>query len=122
MAADLLERLAAQAIRLGADALEIEYKDGREWVFAASGPVGFGITSFQSSSRNAARIREAGYRLSEPRSSHRITVDGCGYQLRGAVYDSFGEDAFHITLRRLPNAGSGRRPKVQRTPSKQART
>jgi hypothetical protein len=116
VAADILERLATQATRLGADALEIEYKDGREWVFAASGPVGFGIASFPSSSRNAARIREECYRLSEPKQRHRISVDGSDYELRCAIYDSFGEDAFHITLSLLPTAPSDGRPKVHRKP------
>jgi hypothetical protein len=30
VAADILERLASEAIRLGADALEVEYRDGCE--------------------------------------------------------------------------------------------
>jgi hypothetical protein len=116
VAADILERLAVQAIQLGADAVEIEYKDRREWVFAASGPVGCSIASFESSSRDASRIREACYRLADPKQRHRIRVDGCDYELRCAIYDSFGEDAFHITLSPLPNARSGGRPKVQRIP------
>ena len=33
---DLVERLATEAIRLGADLLEVEYKDGYEEVFAAA--------------------------------------------------------------------------------------
>jgi hypothetical protein len=114
--ADILERVAAQAIRLGAHALEIEYKDGREWVFATSGAFGVGINSFRSSSRDATRLREDCYRISKRKGSHRITVDAIDYELRCAVYDSFGEDAFHIQLRPISKARSRRHPTSQRNP------
>ena len=39
----VLEQLATEAIRLGAHAMEVEYKDGHEGVFAVSGEVGYGI-------------------------------------------------------------------------------
>ena len=106
---DILERAAAEAIRLGADAVEVEYKDHQEWVFAASGPLGFGIASFPSSSRDAARLREECYRLAKQKQPQRISVDGRDYGLRCAIFDSFGEDAFRLTLRPVTKARSDAR-------------
>ena len=39
----ILEKFAAKAIRLGADQLEVEYKDGYEELSAIAGDFGFGI-------------------------------------------------------------------------------
>jgi hypothetical protein len=103
---DILERLAADAIRLGADALEVEYKDGYDWVFAASGPLGFGIASFRGSGRRATRLREECYRLAQQKRPRHISVEGRDYELRCAIFDSFGEDAFRLTLRPLPKTRS----------------
>jgi hypothetical protein len=105
--AGILERVAADAIRLGADTLEVEYKDRYEEVFAASGSLGFGIASFRSSSREAARLREECYRFAKQKSPRRISVDGRDYELRCATFDSFGEDAFRLTLRPVTKARSG---------------
>jgi hypothetical protein len=103
VAGDILERLAADAIRLGADALEVEYKDHSEWVFAEKGPLGFGIASFPSSSPEATELRSECYRVARLKRPHRISVDGCQYELRCAVYDSFGEDAYRIALQPTPS-------------------
>jgi hypothetical protein len=99
---EILERLAAEAIRLRADALEVECKDGHQWVFAASGPLGFGIASFPSSSRDAKRLREECYHLAQQKRPPHISVEGHDYELRCAIFDSFGEDAFRLTLRPVP--------------------
>ena len=95
----VVERLAAEAIRLGADFLAVEYKDGYEEVFAAQGSVGHGIARFRSSSPEAVTLREELQRI--VKRKHRITVDGSQYELRGSVYESFGEDAFRVQLRRV---------------------
>ena len=41
----IVERLAAEAIRRGADLLDVEYKDGYEDVVAAKGALGLGIAN-----------------------------------------------------------------------------
>jgi hypothetical protein len=119
MSADILDRLTSEAIRLGADALEVEYKDRYEEVFAASGPLGFGIARFRSSSRDAARIREECYRLARQKRSRRISVDGRDYELRCVIYDSFGEDAFRLSLRPVPKRRSDVQPRPARTSARQ---
>ncbi len=95
----VVERLAAEAIRLGADVLDVEYKDGYEGVFAAQGGVGHGIARFRSSSPEAVTLREELHRIAKRK--RRIAVDGSQYELRGNVYESFGEDAFRVQLRRV---------------------
>ncbi len=78
---------------------DIEYKEGYEDVVAAQGGVGYGIARFRSSSPEAITLREELHRIAKRK--HRITVDGCQYELRGSVYESFGEGAFRVQLRRV---------------------
>lgn len=94
----ILEELAAEAVRLGADFLEVEYKDGREWVVAVVGEIGYGIASLDSSSQEADELRTDLYAIRK--KGRRVTVDGSQHELRARVYDSFGEDAFRVQLRR----------------------
>ncbi len=54
----IVERLAVEAIGLGADVLEVEYKDGYERAFAAKAGMGFAIASFRTSSPEAAALRD----------------------------------------------------------------
>ncbi len=99
MRESILERLVAEAIRSGADSLEVEYRDGYENVVAAHGDVGHGLARFGSSSPEAITLKEELYRIAGRK--YRMTVDQCEYELRGRVYDSFGEDAFRVQLRRV---------------------
>ena len=98
-AESIVERLATETIRVGADRLEVEYKDGYEEVVVARGGVGFGIARFASSSPEALALRDELRRLVKRRL--RIEIGGVQYELRGSVYESFGEDAFRVSLRRV---------------------
>jgi len=95
----VLEQLATQAIRLGADAMELEYKDGHEEVFALLGEGGYGIARLPSSSPEAEELRRELYDLTKKR--RRVAAGGLEYELRARVYDSFGEDAFRVQVRRV---------------------
>lgn len=95
----IVERLATEAIRGGADFLEVEYKDGYEDVIAVKGDLGLGIARFRSSSPEAVTLRKELHRIAK--SKHRVAVDGSQYELRGSIYESFGEDAFRVRLRRV---------------------
>ena len=55
--ATLLEGLCGHALSLGAASIEVEYKDGREWVFAAQDGMGVGIASYASSGADAKELR-----------------------------------------------------------------
>jgi hypothetical protein len=95
----ILEPLLAKAISFGADYLEVEYKDRSEEVFALKSGVGVGIASFRSSSPEAESLRNELYALAKKRQ--RVKIDEHTYELRARIFDSFGEDAFHVELRRL---------------------
>src|SRR3989304_2544942 len=90
----IVERLAAEAIRRGADLLDVEYKDGYEDVVAAKGALGLGIARLRSSSAEALTLRKELRRLAKRKQ--RIIVDGSQFEMRGSVYESFGEDAFRV--------------------------
>ncbi len=107
----ILESLATEALRLGFDTLEVEYKDGFEEVCGLKQGVGFGIARFRSSSPEGTALRRELYgTLKKPQ---RVVLDDAEFSLRSQVWDSFGEDAFRVTLRRLSRSGSaGRRGKV----------
>jgi len=94
----IVEDLVAKAMRLGADGLDVEYKDGYEEVCAMKGPMGFGIARFRSSDADGKSLRSELYAMKKKRG--RITVDGCEYEVRVRAYDSFGEDAFEVEWRR----------------------
>jgi hypothetical protein len=95
----IIERFAAKAIRLGVEELEVEYKDGYEEVFAVKGAVGFGIASLRSSSPQAASLRRELYSITKKK--RRLTIGDSEYELRARIFDSFGEDAFRVQLRRI---------------------
>ena len=95
----IVERLAAEAIRRGADFLEVEYKDGYEEVVAGQGGVCYGIARFGSSSPDAMTLREELRDIAKRK--WRIVIDGVEYELRGRVYEGFGEDTFRVRLRRV---------------------
>jgi hypothetical protein len=102
----MIEPFAIEAIGLGADRLEVEYKDGHEWVFVVSGSLGVGIGQFRSSSPEGTRLREECYQLARKRRWHAISLDGHAYEVRCAIHDSFGEDAFRLLLRPASTTGS----------------
>lgn len=95
----ILEQLAAQALRLGADELEVEHKDGREEVFVMKSGMGVGIANLLGSSPKAGALRRELYALAKKK--RRVIVDDMTYDLRVRIFDSFGEDAFRVELRRL---------------------
>ena len=94
----ILEKFAAKAIRLGAEQLEVEYKDGYEELSAIAGDFGFGIGRLRSTSQEAAMLRQELYQCT--RRKRQIVVDGDKYELHGRTYDSFGEQAYSVRLRR----------------------
>jgi hypothetical protein len=88
--------LASEAIRQGADSIEIEYTDGYEEVYFMKGGAGAGIT-LPSSSREVKSLLKELHSITK--RGRRVTVDGCEYDLRVRIWDSFGEDAFCVSLR-----------------------
>ena len=95
---DTLDRLAAEAIRQGADTIEIEHKDGYEEVDFMKGGTGSGFTLPSSSPEVRSLLKEL---HGIKKRGHRVTVDGCDYDLRVGTSESFGEVAFRVSLGRV---------------------
>jgi hypothetical protein len=82
--------------RLGAEQLEVEYKDGCEELSAIAGDFGFGIGRLSSTSQEAATLRHDLYQCTQRK--RQIVVDGDKYELHGRTYDGFGEQAYRVRL------------------------
>lgn len=96
----LLEDLCEHALSCGAESIEVEYKDGREWVFARKGDIAFGTANFASSSSEAKELRENLY--AARKKPVRTAIGGHVWILKVGVYDSFGEDGFRVRIDPAP--------------------
>jgi hypothetical protein len=108
--ASVLERLIAEAIRVGATALDVEYKDGYDEVCVLHGPIGFGIARFRSSSSEAIALGEE--LVSIPKRGCQLSIAGHAWDLRCRVRDSFGEAAYRVEIRRAESS-SAVKPRVR---------
>ena len=90
--------LVARAIEAGASEMEVEYKNGREEVFAVCSGIGVGIASLESSSEEARSLREDLYAIAKKRGV--VHISGRAYVLRVQTVENFGEDMFHVTIKR----------------------
>src|SRR6266567_1739408 len=98
--ATLLEGLCGHALSLGAQSIEVEYKDSREWVFAHKGSIGFGIANYKGSSADAKELR--GNLYAAAKKPVRTVIGGQVYILRVRAFESFGEDAFEVSIDPAP--------------------
>jgi hypothetical protein len=96
----LLEGLCGHALSLGAHSIEVEYKDGREWVIASKEGIGISIANYISSSTDAKELRGNLYAAAKKPS--RTVIGGKVYILEVGIYDSFGEDAFAVSINLAP--------------------
>jgi hypothetical protein len=96
----LLEGLCGHALSLGAQSIEVRHKDGREWVSANKGGVGIGTANYASSSADAKELR--GNLDAAAKKAVRAVIGGRVYILRVSVFDSFGEDAFAVSIDPAP--------------------
>jgi hypothetical protein len=96
----LLEGLCGHALSLGAESIEVEYKDRREWVFARQGALGIGIANYRSDSSDGKELRENLYAAAK--KPVRTVIGGHVYILKVRVFDSFGEDAFAVSINLAP--------------------
>jgi hypothetical protein len=96
----LLEGLCGHAVSLGARSIQVEYKDGREWVFADRAGMGIGIANYKSSSADGKELR--GNLYAAAKKPVRSVIGGQVYILRVTVFESFGEDAFAVSIELAP--------------------
>ncbi len=92
---DMLTGLLERAVAMGADRIEIEYKDHDELITAFRGPVGLGIGSVDSR-KNSGLFGE----LDKLKKAKRVTLSGQSYRLSFSKYESFGEWAHQIHLKK----------------------
>src|SRR3984893_11741473 len=96
----LLEGLCGHVLSLGAQSIEVERNDGREWVFAKKGGTGFGIANYTSSSADAKELRRNLYAAAK--KPVRTVIGGQVYILKVRIFESFGEDAFEVSIDPAP--------------------
>ena len=105
--ASILEELLSEVIRLGADALEVEYDEGIDEVTAIKGDVGVGIADLRRPSPEARSLSRELHALGKRK--RRMTIEGSEYEVQGRCYESFGEEAFHVDVRPVERAARRRR-------------
>jgi hypothetical protein len=96
----LLEALCGHALSLGAQSIQVEYKDRREWVIANKERIGISIANYVSSSADANELR--GNLYGAAKKPRRTVIGGKVYILNVDIYDSFGEDAFAVSINPAP--------------------
>jgi hypothetical protein len=99
VSASVVHELVAEAAGLGADTLQVEYRDGYEQICVLKGGVGFEIARWPSTSRPAVALRKELHDLRRKRA--KVVIGGAAYQIRTRAYDSPGETAFAVRLRRI---------------------
>jgi hypothetical protein len=96
----LLEGLCAHALSLGAQSLEVEYQDRREWVFVKKEAMGFAVANWASSSTDAKELR--GNLYAAAKKPVRTAIAGTVYLIKVDIFESFGEDAFTVSIDPAP--------------------
>jgi hypothetical protein len=96
----LLEGLCEHAASFGADAIEIQPRDGHQLVVAGKGGSAFRIANYQSNGRDAKELLD---NLDAARKrTVRAILNGRVFLLKTTVEKSFDEDAFHVDIRPAP--------------------
>jgi hypothetical protein len=87
-----------KALAAGGEAIEIEYKDQKQWITAMRyhEGVGVGIGIGWLDSDAAKRMAEE---MKELRKKKRVTIDGVRYGLIFSKYESFGEWVHRIQMK-----------------------
>ena len=111
--ATLLEGLCGHALSLGAQSIEVEYKDGRERVFAHKGGMGIGIANNASPSADAKELR--GNLHAAAKKPVRSVIGGQVYILKVRVFESFGEEAFAVSIDPAPKLDPSIAPPFTKT-------
>jgi hypothetical protein len=78
----------------------VQHKDRREWVFARRDGSGFAIANYASSSADAKELLGNLYKAAK--KPVRTVFGGQVYILKIRVFDSFGEDAFEVSIDPAP--------------------
>jgi LexA DNA binding domain len=96
----LLEQLCGHAMSFGAQSFETERKDGRQRAFAQIDGARTRIANFEDSSSDAEELRANLYAATK--KSVRTVIGGKVYILNVRVVESFGKDAFEVSIDPAP--------------------
>src|SRR3954453_17361274 len=96
----LLEELCGHALSLGAQSIKVEHKDGTERIFAVKEEIGISMAKYKSTSADAKELRGTLYAAAK--KPRRTVIGGNVYILKVGIYDSFGEDAFAVSINLAP--------------------
>jgi hypothetical protein len=83
--ASIVHELIAEAVGLGADTIQVEYRDGDEEICVLKGGVGFEIARRPSPGRPAILLRKELHDLRKKRAT--ATISGVEYEIRTRTYD-----------------------------------
>jgi hypothetical protein len=89
-------------LSLGAQSIEVERQDSQEWVFARKGGVGISIANYESSGTDAKELRRNLYAAAK--KPVRIVIGGLVYIVKVRVFESFGDDAFEVSIDPAPRS------------------
>ncbi len=96
----LLERICAHSLSFDAESVEVERKEGREWVFLNKGASRIGIANWARSSADAKELlRNLHAAAKKP---FRSVIGGRVRILKVRVFDRFGGDAFEVSMDPAP--------------------
>ena len=109
----LLEDLCRHALAVGADAIKVEHKDNREWVYGRKDNTSISFVSWESSSSDAKELRNNLYRAHK--KPLRTVLAGQVYVLKVRITDSFGEDAFAVEIEPAPKLDPTAAPRFTKT-------
>jgi LexA DNA binding domain len=101
----LLADICDWACSRGADSLEVEFEDGRLFVYARSGDTSVSIADFEGSQSDARELLDNLY--SAARRPAGAMIAGHPSKLHVSIGESFGEDTFTVTIK---PAASGAAP------------
>ena len=95
----MLIEFLEKAVATGCDSIEIEYKDGKEWVTAFWDRVGYGIGHLDPDEAKPM-FKE----MDDLNREKEVTIGGVRYRLAFSRYESFGEWVYRIQIKRTNRA------------------
>jgi len=112
----MLVELLEKAVSIGGTSVEVEYRDGKEYVTALRGNIGVGIACFGSEDAKSL-LKE----MDELRKVRRAILCGAPHRLSFSRYESFGEWVHEIRMKKVAEAATPKRPPRARSSRRGAR-
>jgi hypothetical protein len=81
-------------VATGCDSIEIEYKDGKEWVMGFWDRVGYGIGHLDPDEAKPM-FKE----MDDLKKKKEVTIGGVRYRLAFSRYENFGEWVYRIRIK-----------------------